>query len=378
MKKNTGNSDQASLLNDAPDSPQKGALTLGVADSTKPLSSAAKSFNLQLSRVEKLKEQLAELEALRLEFLPKFDAVLRPLEERNRAAVRSAACWIDERLQRKGLGKVQRQTAIDILCDMASQLAELGDPDMAALHDKYSQVSFSEVQASELTLFKDMLDEVMGEPFGDDQNQNFSSMEDLMQANAARFHKMQMEAEEARQKTLEKKQAKKKKTLAGQQAEQLQQDASGLLRQIFRQLASSLHPDRETDEALRIQKTALMSEANAAYDRKDLVALMQLQVRAALVDQAGAQRMSDEKLAALTLLLKQQVADLERERALKQRSLIHELNLPYGVQTGRNALQRYLADCQLNLQHECEDLEHDVVSWEYDALFKAWLNASRG
>lgn len=42
-----------------------------------------------------------------------------------------------------------------------------------------------------------------------------------------------------------------------------------MLRNVFRQLASAVHPDRESDPDERDRKTALMSEANAAYANLD-------------------------------------------------------------------------------------------------------------
>ncbi|MFX4717623.1 molecular chaperone DnaJ, partial [Acinetobacter baumannii] len=82
---------------------------------------------------------------------------------------------------------------------------------------------------------------------------------------------------------------------------------------IYRQLASALHPDREPDPVERERKSALMSQANAAYERGDLTALLQLQLQAAQVDEAHIAQMADDKLAALSLLLKDQVKTLEGE-----------------------------------------------------------------
>ena len=67
-------------------------------------------------------------------------------------------------------------------------------------------------------------------------------------------------------------QAKRERKKPGAALRQTEQhDADTLLRRLFRQLASALHPDRETDPQARLRKTALMSEANAAYEKRDLV-----------------------------------------------------------------------------------------------------------
>ena len=51
------------------------------------------------------------------------------------------------------------------------------------------------------------------------------------------------------------------------------------LRDVFRRLASALHPDRETDPARRAAKTALMQQANRAHGDRNLLALLELQGR---------------------------------------------------------------------------------------------------
>ncbi|WP_341888453.1 hypothetical protein [Variovorax sp. YR752] len=51
------------------------------------------------------------------------------------------------------------------------------------------------------------------------------------------------------------------------------------MRDIFRKLASALHPDRETDAQQRKVKTALMQKANQAYAANDLLALLNCNCR---------------------------------------------------------------------------------------------------
>ena len=163
------------------------------------------------------------------------------------------------------------------------------------------------------------LEQVLGEPLagaGED-----ASMEELLRAGMARLRESQDEEQARRRAKVKDRKARQKPGSEQLKAEAQQTDADTQLRTLFRQLASALHPDREPDAQERLRKTALMSEANAAYGRKDLVTLMQIQLRAELADPAAVSRMAEGKLAALTLLLKQQVADLERERAARQQQL---------------------------------------------------------
>lgn len=71
-----------------------------------------------------------------------------------------------------------------------------------------------------------------------------------------------------------------------------------------------------------------MSEANAAHDRRDLVTLLQIQLRSEGADSHSLSRWADEKVAALSLLLKQQASTLEHELYVQQRQAVQEFDLP--------------------------------------------------
>ena len=169
---------------------------------------------------------------------------------------------------------------------------------------------------------------------------------------------------------------------ARQQAREARQAAeekamSQTVRDVYRKLASALHPDREPDETERVRKTALMSEANTAYARKDLVTLMQIQLRAELADPTAVSRLADDRLAALTLLLKQQVAGLERERAARQGQLAAEFELPHAQVANPNTLRQALLAQVAGLEAQLAQLEQDLAAAQDAAALKRWLNRQR-
>ena len=157
----------------------------------------------------------------------------------------------------------------------------------------------------------------------------------------------------------------------------LQGDADTSLRTLYRQLASALHPDRESDPDARLHKTALMSEANAAYARKDYVTLVDIQQRAALASPADVAKMPDDKLQALTLLLKAQVAELERQRAHTQQGLMHEFDVPQGMGLNANTLKTLLNEQEDGLQDAVDALQSELALVQQEAGLKRWLNQQR-
>ncbi len=338
-------------------------------------SPAVRAFNLQLTRIDKLKVQLAELDALAHSHRLERHRWVAPLQRRQRERMRELALGLAEHLQGKALSRLQQETATEVLCRLAQTLAEDGDAAMAALHDQHSRQTLAQKKQAATDALRSRLEDVLGEPLsGADED---ASMEALLRAGMARLRESQDEEQARRQAKVKARKARQKPGAEQLKAHAQQTDAETQLRTLFRQLASALHPDREPDPQERLRKTALMSEANAAYGRKDLVTLMQIQLRAELADPAAVSRMADDKLAALTLLLKQQVADLERERAARQQRLAGEFDLPPGQATNANTLKQHLLAQVDALESAVAQLERDLKQVQEPAALKRWLNQQR-
>jgi hypothetical protein len=302
---------------------------------------------------------------------------VHPLQVEHRQQLRAMAELIDQRLAGKTLTAPQRRAAVDILCGMAARLAREGDQAMAALHDRHSPHSLQEMQRRRGQTARAELEAVLGESLDDLPGD--AGPEQVMAAARARLQAQREQEAQEKQEKAERRRAKKqaKTGAVPSRTEVQQQDASALLRALFRQLASALHPDRETDDSLRARKTTLMGEANAAYARKDLVALMRLQQDADLADPLHATQLADDKLASMTVLLKQQVAELERERAGRQDALAHEFQVPRGLGVTPKTLQMVLQEQQEELELALALMRADFQRVQEDAGFKRWLNEQR-
>ncbi|WP_157084950.1 hypothetical protein [Hydrogenophaga palleronii] len=341
--------------------------------SAQPLSAAARAYNLQLTRIDKLRSQLAEMEALAQQHRLAVHTAVDPLRRQLARGQRTLALALDEHLQGKLLSRVQADTARALLCQLARSLAEAGDTAMRDLHDRHSPRTLARLKQDAADALRQRLEAVLGEPLDDGDHP--LTVEELLRAGMARLRREQEEAQQLRREAAQAKRARKKPGAAAHGAEQ--HDADTLLRRLFRQLASALHPDREADPQARLLKTALMSEANAAYEKRDLVALLQIQDRAALADPTAVHQLSDQRLASLTLLLKAQVAELERERAGRQSALADEFDLPEGVSPNANTLLQSRIDQTSALEAALAQLDRDLEQLDDPVRLKRWLNARR-
>ncbi len=157
------------------------------------------------------------------------------------------------------------------------------------------------------------------------------------------------------------------------QAQAEQADAQSTLRKVFRQLASALHPDSESDPAEHARKTALMSEANAAYERRDLIALLQIQLHTELTNTASIAKMAEEKIAPLTLLLKQQAQDLENELQTLWHKARREFGLDHYETVNAYNLHRKLMLNATSFKKDLAVMQRDLQQINDDKFFKQWL-----
>jgi hypothetical protein len=333
---------------------------------------AVRAYRLQLQRVDKLRAQLAELDAL-----AQWQRVERlrhgvPLKRRAQAIGAELVRTLDQALLRNELGPRHRNAAAQCLCEHAETLADDGDAalaaEMAKLHDRHSRETLAAKKRAMAEALRAELETHFGGPLmGVDGAANRDEV----------LHVARQQWQRDREVTREKRAARVQARQARQGAVEsgaLATDPAVEWRRLYRQLASALHPDREPDADLRAHKTQLMSEANTAYASGDLVTLMRLQRDLDLIPAEGLRDAGDERLASLTMLLKRQVADLERERAERQSALAHEAGLPARVVARPDTLQRHVQAGVEQLQKRVAELEASLEQCARPDGLKPWLN----
>ena len=242
-----------------------------------------------------------------------------------------------------------------------------GDVEMRVLHDTYSEETLSEIEQAQAAEAQAYFEAMMGESLGEDAA--FDNVDDVLHA---RFEQIRKQAE-AREKAKEAKKNKRGKSAANRASEQLLDDADSALRVIYRQLASALHPDREIDPTMRVYKTQLMSEANTAYKRRDLLALLQLQFQANINDSKIAASLAQEKLASLTLLLNDRLRIMHRELRDIELHAASEFVLPPSTIIHEASLKHHLFTLERRLQDDIMQIKQDMTSIQTDAGLKRWL-----
>jgi hypothetical protein len=355
------------------------ALPMRVHSTGRKLSPEQQRFNRQLAELEKLQAQTLALEQLTDRSRPLFSASLQPLRERFSQLERQMIAFLHQRLQGPGLTKTQLATARHTLLGLCQPYAQGGDAAMKAIYDQHSDQSMDEAEQEDLQLTREMLQDEMG--------LDLSGIEaETAQELLLKALQRQQERDQAKAQALEEKRAAKRsaKKAAAQatlppkaQSEAAHADPQSLLRSLYRQLASDLHPDRERDEILRAEKTQLMSQANTAYKNADLATLLHLQWRTQQISPEAMAQWSQARLNALCSLLKAQINTAKDQYVMVQQRLHAELQIPFGLPLTDANLQRYLAGEKRQWQNTLHVMESDLRGIEDEKYLKTWLKEQR-
>jgi hypothetical protein len=239
------------------------------------------------------------------------------------------------------LGAKRRKHLADFIVLQAVDLIENGgygdDAELAAIHDRHGDVTLDESRELEQTLAQSMLDGVIGPEAA--KQDPVADFEALLHRAQEHFEAQAREREEQRRQRTKSRSGSAKAREQLEKREQAAKDVSRSVREVYRKLASALHPDRETDPAERERKNRLMQRANDAYERGDLLELLSMQISQIESDQAVLARADDKRFALYCQALREQQQALEQEISEVEAPIREGLRLAHGVRMpGRDAV----------------------------------------
>jgi hypothetical protein len=280
-----------------------------VAQAGAALGPEQRKYNQLVAKIEKARSELLAWQEQVPLFAQAHAARMHPLMAELAAQRRQLVLELAVLLEQKGWRKAERRVLSRELCDEVAVLADSEFIDQAAaaeleaLHDRYADTPLDESRREALDEMKGMFEAVAGLDLGDEA---FASEEALLQRAQER---LRAQAERREQQA-----PPHPRPSAAQRKRQAQEEqASKSVREVFRQLASALHPDRADDDADRVRRTDLMQRVNQAYARQDLLGLFALQLEIEQIDPAHLARASIERLRHYNHVLAAQLAELLNE-----------------------------------------------------------------
>ena len=343
------------------------------------LSSGQQEFNALISMIGGKRAKLAAWEAAIPPYQQKYVSQMVPLldavaEQESRLVLR-----LDEASFDKALSRAERKMISELIVEIAGDLvAARDDPGMKAIYNKHSRSDYDQEEAAEAREMQSVLEQMLGVELGGDEDAQ--SPDDMFGRTATAMHEKQAEMDAARQAHSERaprrgKSAKQKVLEARKQDEA--KLASLSIREVYRKLASVLHPDRETDPAERNRKTALMQRVNQAYAKNNLLQLLELQLELEHIDQHAIDNLGEDRLRHYNNVLRGQLRELDQEIAHVEAGFRDQFGLaPFAAVSPKSVLRK-LALEMAGVQQDIDELSGNLRACRDINGVKAWLKQLR-
>ncbi len=317
-------------------------------------------FNALVLEVARARTGLAEWK----ERIERYEQAVGPVRRQVHDAFRQWVCALDAASLQPAFSRAERRQLGEMLVEAATDLlsVESDDAEMAAVLRRHQE----EVAEPEVA------------PAAPPQDPEEGATPDLSEGEQMAHLAEQWERQaEAAAALREQRAASRRAASARKRQAQDKQAVTQSLRDVYRKLASALHPDREPDAQERERKTGLMQQANQAYEAGNLLALLELQLQAEQVNAARLASLEPQRLQHYVTVLQDQLAELQAET----RRLEAEFRLAVGLPPGSGLLARKLDRMiSAEVQRTRADLQHLALQTrllqEVDAT-KSWLRDLR-
>jgi hypothetical protein len=148
---------------------------------------------------------------------------------------------------------------------------------------------------------------------------------------------------------------------------------SSAARDLYRNLVSDLHPDREPDLAMRSVKTGLMQMATQAYARDDVFALLSVQAQADAQGVRQTEELSPDRIKRFNKLLAEQLADLKTQIDMIESRMLGLLGLPMQTRCNPGQCDALVKQAVRRWRQRRQELEDDMRGIETQSDAKSLL-----
>jgi hypothetical protein len=341
------------------------------------LSKGQRKFNDLIKQIERKRARLAAWEAAVPPYQRKYVSEMVPLIEGMMDLQLKMVQCLDRASTCTTLTKTERRKVAGMITALArGLLAARDDPEAKAIYNRHSAFDYDAEQAEATRDIQSVLED-LGIELGDDLD--ITSPDDLLEHAEAKMR--DMHARNGDRSIREERPAGRKKP-ADQLAREAQHQADEQqlrqsIRDVYRKLVSALHPDRETDPNERARKTALMQRANHAYDRNNLLQLLELQLELEHIDQRALDNLDESRLKHYNRILKDQLLDLDQEILRVEHEFIEQFGHSPFADVSPGTIMRELAGEIVSTRHAVRDMKRDLLAFEGVATLKTWLKTER-
>lgn len=335
-----------------------------------------KRFNKLTADISRRRKELLELNDAITQLKIGYIKKIVPVQNKHSELIQEMVYLADEIFENKVFTKADRKRICALLDESIGSLDEqyvndrIKDIFARRLGESFDDV-VNEANSFATNRTKEFLNEMFGMDVDCDDN---VSQEEFMQRVRQKF--MEQEEQERLRAEQSPKRKKSAKTLAKEaQEKEAEKHQSQSIREVYRQLAKSLHPDRIANDEDYETKNKLMQEVNAAYDKDDLLTLLEIQLKIEQISQENIDGVALDKLKHFNVVLKRQFDELNMELHNLSAQLSMEFpNLNLHGQLSSKRIEMLLRSQIKQTKQIVEDLQTHLEFWKMDIkMFRMYL-----
>ncbi len=341
------------------------------------LSKNQEAFNKLTQKIEKLQKEITKKQlqfdlALKIYGAELYPAQLKILEKRKRVII---ILW--DVYKTNKLSKADQRHLKNIVQYHLQEYFAASDvePDevMQNIFSQVEGISYDKMmedeREKEIALLQQVLAKMNVDIKGVDVNDEAAMAQKIAEAKK-NMADMQARNEER----MQQRQQKKKKTTKQVEYEKMQQAVNEMKQKnistIYKQLAKLFHPDLEQDAERKVEKEILMKELTAAYEVKNLHALLMLELKWIHKENDHLETLTEEKLSIYLEILKEQASNLEQEKvSIFQQPQYYALVNQFGY-----TVQRYPVEIVKKHINKAtavaKEFEMDIAGFESDTALR--------
>ncbi|NTX26254.1 molecular chaperone DnaJ [Burkholderia pyrrocinia] len=351
------------------------AVVIAPSHETASLSKAQKTFNTLVEQIEQRRERLGAWEAVMPVFQKKFVDGLLPLEQASTALRIKMLHRLDDAFLQKGLSKAEQRTLSALIADMARNLLDVSDDaQLKVIYNRHCASDHNGNAAADLQQMKAEPESMPGvEPADDLDTLSPDELIERVQAEQDEQFKRDMADHEAREAQRAKRKKSPRQSAAQARREAEQAESSRSIREVYRKLASALHPDRESDPREQERKTVLMQRVNHAYAKGNLLQLLELQLEIEQIDRRTIDGLGEDRLTRYNGILEEQLRELDQENLHVETGFRRTYGIAPSVKLAPDTVVRMLTRDIAAIQRSNHDLNVALREFDDPEKVKDWL-----
>ena len=290
---------------------------------TTPVTKPQQDFNKLVEKIAHLRHEIELVKAFNLHLERRvgaeYDPLIRKSNEQSCALVH-----VFDRAYQSGNFKGRDLKKLEhLIVKIAFTLLENGDfNELKPIFEQYNGAPFDEINDEMDEEISMVMREMMEQMF----NVRLDDEVDISDPEKFQAH-LEEKIKEKEEAGFERKSTAKKSKKQQEKADKKLAEAekvSKSVREVYLDLVKAFHPDREPDEAEKIRKTAIMQRVTAAYEKNDLLVLLELQLEFERIDAHSLNSIAEERLLHFNKVLSNQAREL-REELLEHNDHLAEL-----------------------------------------------------